>query len=109
MAYDEALAQRVRMTLGSRPDVVEMKMFGGVAFMVRDHMACGIVGEDLMVRVGPEAHPGALAEPHVRPMDFNGRPMRGYVYVGPDALAADADLARWVERGVDFALTLPPK
>ena len=68
MAYDEALAQRVRMTLGSRPDVVEMKMFGGVAFMVRDHMACGIVGEDLMVRVGPEAHPGALAEPHVRPM-----------------------------------------
>lgn len=109
MAYDEALAQRVRMTLGSRPDVVEMKMFGGVAFMVRDHMACGIVGEDLMVRVGPEAHPGALAEPHVRPMDFNGRPMRGYVYVGPDALAADADLARWVERGVDFALALPPK
>ncbi len=109
MAYDEVLAERVRSCLAPRPDVVAMKMFGGIAFMVGGNMACGIVGEDLMVRVGPEAHAAALAEPHVRPMDFSGRPMRGYVYVGPDGLGTDADLDRWVERGVVFAQTLPPK
>ena len=109
MAYDEALAERVRVTLAPGVDVVEMKMFGGIAFMVGGNMACGIVGNDLMVRVGPAAHEAALTEPHVRPMDFSGRPMRGYVYVGPDGLAADAGLARWVERGVAFARTLPSK
>jgi hypothetical protein len=109
VAYDLALAERVRSALASRADVVEMKMFGGIAFMVGGHMACGIVGEDLMVRVGPEAHAAALAQPHVRPMDFSGRPMRGYVYIDPDGLAADVDLVRWVERGASFARTLPPK
>jgi hypothetical protein len=83
MAYDEALAERIRGVLGVRHDVREQKMFGGIAFMVRDRMAVGVINDDLMVKVGPDAHDEAMAQPHVRPMDFTGRPMRGMVYVAP--------------------------
>jgi TfoX/Sxy family transcriptional regulator of competence genes len=103
MAYDEALASRVRAILRGQEDVTERKMFGGLAFMVRGRMACGIVHDDLMVRVGPDAHDEALAQPHTRPMDFTGRPSRGMVYVAPAGLASEADLSRWVERGVAAA------
>jgi TfoX/Sxy family transcriptional regulator of competence genes len=109
MAYDEALAGRVRAALAAEPDVAERRMFGGVAFMVRGHMCCGVVGEELMVRVGAAGHADALGRPHVRPMDFTGRPMTGMVYVGRDGLAAEADLRGWVERGADHARSLPPK
>jgi TfoX/Sxy family transcriptional regulator of competence genes len=102
VAYDEALASRVRVVLDRRDDVSERRMFGGIAFMVGDRMACGVTNDDLMVRVGKDAHDDALAEPHTRPMDFTGRPMRGYIYVSSDGTAADADLARWVNRAVDF-------
>jgi TfoX/Sxy family transcriptional regulator of competence genes len=109
MAYDTVLAERIRTDLASRPDVVERKMFGGIAFMVSGNMAVGVIGEDLMVRVGPDAHEAALAEPHARPMDFSGRPMVGYVYVAPPGVADDDDLRAWVERGAAFAGTLPAK
>lgn len=109
MAYDEALAQRIRTVIGERPDITEKKMFGGVAFLLEGKMFVGIVRDDLMVRVGPDAHEGALAEPHVRPMDFSGRPMQGYVYVAPDGLRSDAALASWVERALSHAATLPAK
>ncbi len=109
MAYDEGLAQRVTEVLGDRPDLVEKKMFGGVGFMLRGNMTCGVIGEDLIVRVGPEGYDAALARPHARPFDFTGRPMTGWVTVGPDGYEADADLEAWVERGVAFARSLPPK
>ena len=100
MAYDQALAARVRAALGSHPAVAEVRMFGGLTFMVDGHMACGVVGGDLMVRVGRAAYDEALAQPHVRPMDFTGRPLRGMVYVAAPALVTKADLAAWVQRGV---------
>lgn len=110
MAYDEALAERIRQVLAARNDVTEKKMFGGIAFMAGDRMAVGVVKEDLMVRVGPDAHDEALAQPHARPMDMGGRVSRGFVYVAPDGVASDADLAAWIDRGLRFAATVePPK
>lgn len=77
MAYDEGLATRVRETVGSEPGLVEKKMFGGLAFMIDGNLAVGIVGDDLMARVGPDAYEAALTRPHARPFDMTGRPMTG--------------------------------
>lgn len=109
MAYDEVLATRVREALEPTAEVTERKMFGGLAFMVAGNMCCGVVGEELMVRVGPEAWEAALAAPHTREMDFTGRSMRGMVYVAPAGLVSDPDLEAWVGRGVAFAASLPKK
>ena len=109
MAYDEKLAERVRRALSGREGISEKKMFGGIAYMLGGNMFCGIVKDQLMVRVGPERYEDALARPHARPMDFTGRAMRGMVYVEPEGLRSDADLGAWLRRGVDFAATLPPK
>ena len=84
-------------------------MFGGLAFLVHGHMCAGIVGATLMVRVGPDGYADALAQPHVRPMDFSGRPMTGMVFVDPPALASDEMLRAWVARGAAVATSLPPK
>lgn len=84
-------------------------MFGGLAFMVRGHMTVGVRNEDLMVRVGRDAHADALAQPHARPMDFTGRPLEGFVYVGSAGLEADDDLEEWIGRGLSFAESQPPK
>ncbi len=108
MAYDEKLANRVRNILDVEDGVTERKMFGGLAFMVHGHMACGIVGDDLMLRLGAEGAESALDRPHVRPMDFTGRPMTGMVYVDAAGLRGVA-LRRWVERAIAFVCTLPPK
>jgi TfoX/Sxy family transcriptional regulator of competence genes len=109
VAYDEELAERIRQALAGRQGVSEKRMFGGIAFMLRGNMCCGVVRNDLMIRVGPEQYEVALARPHARPMDFTGRPLRGMVYVGPDGYRSDADMEDWVRRGVDFAASLPPK
>ena len=109
MAYDEALAARIRAALQDQDAVTERKMFGGIAFMVGGNMACGVIRDDLMVRVGPDAHDAAVTEPHVRPMDFAHRPMRGMVYVAPDGVRSDEALARWVHAGAALAASLPPK
>ena len=109
MAYDEGLAERVRGVLAEVADTSERKMFGGLAFMVRGHMTVGIIGDELMVRVGPDGEDDALARPHARPMDFTGKPMRGYVYVAGEGAAEDDDLAAWVARGLAFTASLPPK
>ncbi len=103
MAYSEDLAERVREALDGRPGVGERKMFGGVAWMVNGNMACGIIGEDLMVRLEREDAERAKAEEHVGPMEFTGRPMRGFVLVEAAAVATAAELGRWVEAGADFA------
>lgn len=109
MAYNEELAHRVRGLIGERKGFSERKMFGGMCFMLGGHMCCGVIGDDLMVRVGSDAHAAALKEPHARAMDFTGRPMKGMVYVGPGGTEEDDGLAAWVQRGVDFAGSLPPK
>ncbi len=109
VAYNEVLAGRVRDVLAGRKDVTEMKMFGGLAFMVRGNMFCGVVRDNLMVRVGPEHHEAALAQPYARPMDFTGRPLKGMIYVLPEGYRTDEALKSWVEDGLKFALLLPPK
>jgi len=109
MPHDERLAGRVRELLADQTPLVERKMFGGVAFLVRGHMCCGVVGETLMVRVGPDRHQEALARRHDRPMDFTGRPLRGFVFVDPEGLRARRDLKRSVDPGVLFVRTLPEK
>jgi TfoX/Sxy family transcriptional regulator of competence genes len=109
MAYDEGLAERVREHFGLAPDVDERRMFGGLCFMVRGHMACGIVNDRLMVRVGPDDYEAALTRPHAREMDFTGRPLRGLVYVSADGLATARHLGAWIDRGARFARSLPPK
>ena len=109
MPYDEKLAERVRAVFQSEPGYSERKMFGGICFMVGMNMAVGITGSDLMVRPGPDHFEDALMLPHARPMDFTGRPMKGFVYVEPPGTATDAALAEWVERGARFARSLPAK
>lgn len=108
MAYDEELADRVRVVLADEPRLTERKMFGGLAFMIAGNMACGIVKDELMLRLGAEGADAALDEPHVREMDFTGRPMTGMVYVERAGLD-DAGLRRWVEHAAAHARSLPPK
>jgi len=109
MAFDEGLAERVRDLLRQEPNLSERKMFGGLCFMVNGNMCFGIVGRDLMVRVGADEYARALALPHVREMDFTGRSMRGMVYVGESGFTEDGELAKWLERGITFAGSLEPK
>ena len=109
MAYDEALAERVRALIGDDPRLSERKMFGGLCLMVDGNMCVGIVGDELMVRVGPDGYADALAQPHAREMDFTGKPMKGMVFVDATGIAKHPDLERWVDRGMDFAGSLPPK
>jgi TfoX/Sxy family transcriptional regulator of competence genes len=109
MAYDDGLAERVRGVLQERTAFQEIRMFGGLAFMVRGHMTVGILKDDLMVRIGPDSHPQTMAEPHVRPMDFTGRPMKGLVLVSAEGTDREADLERWVERALAFTTSLPAK
>jgi TfoX/Sxy family transcriptional regulator of competence genes len=108
MAYDETLADRIREVLADTADVTEQKMFGGLAFMVHGHMVCGVVGDDLMLRLGPDVAGTALARPHVRPMDFTGRTMKSMVYVEPAGTDGEA-LEDWLRAAVTHADQLPPK
>lgn len=109
MAFDEKLDRRISNLLLTRDGVDAKKMFGGICYLVRGNMACGIIGDELIVRGGPANQDRFLALPHTRIFDITGRPMKGWIVVSPAGIAADDDLARWVGRGVDFALSLPPK
>jgi TfoX/Sxy family transcriptional regulator of competence genes len=109
MAFDEELAGRIREVLSDVPNVTERRMFGGLAFLAGGHMACGIVDNDLMLRLGEEAADSALDLPHVRPMDFTGRPMRSMVYVDPEGVGSIDELRGWVRQALEFVATLPPK
>jgi TfoX/Sxy family transcriptional regulator of competence genes len=107
MSYDERTAERMRAVLAPRRDVVERKMFGGLTFMVNGAMCCGVTADAIVVRVGPSAYEAALAEPHARPMTFTGRPLAGLVYVDPPGYRTARQLARWVQRGVEFVTARP--
>lgn len=109
MAHDERLAQRVRDHLQHHPGYSERKMFGGVGYMLHGNMACGVNGDQLIVRVGKENYLRALENPHAVEFDLTGRPMAGWVSVQPEGLKSEAALTDWIRRGLIFALTLPPK
>lgn len=109
MAYDEGLAQRLRDYFAGRADVNEIKMFGGIAFMLAGNMCCGVIGDALMARVGPERYHEALALPHASEMDFTHRPMKGFVSVDPPGFESDEDLKSWLRLCEDFVRGLPPK
>ncbi len=109
MAYDEGLADRIRAELGDRADVAERKMFGGIAFLVGGNMAVGVSGDELMVRVGAEAHDEAVALPGAHVFAMSGRPMPGWVLVGAEGFPTDEAFTAWIARGVGHAEGLPPK
>jgi hypothetical protein len=109
MAYDEGLAQRVRELLEEKTGFVEKKMFGGICFLLRGNMACGIINEDLIVRVGSDRYEVSLKLPHTRKFDITGRPMKGWVMVSWEGYEKDEDLFKWIQQGVHYALSLPSK
>ena len=109
MAFDEGLAERVRDALREQREISERRMFCGLAFMYRGHMFVGILGDTLMARVGPDQTSDALRRPGARKMDFTGKPMKGYVFVSPDAVESDSALERWVAQCLAYAGSLPPK
>ena len=109
MPYDEKLAARIRDMLAERSGVKEQKMFGGVGFMLRGNMCCGVHGNELIVRVSPEESDEAVGEPNVRLMDLPGKPMRGWLLVSPEAIRTEKALRGWVDRGANFAGSLPKK
>lgn len=108
MPYSADLATRVRDSLRDQPCLTERKMFGGIAFMLHGRMCCGVIHDDLVLRLGAEGADEALGQPFTRLMDFTGRPMTGYVYVAPGGTATAAALHAWVRRAVLFADSLPP-
>jgi TfoX/Sxy family transcriptional regulator of competence genes len=109
MAYDEALAQRVREAFAREPGLTEREMFGGIGFMLRGNMACGVHGDRLIVRVGPQAGQAAMQRPHVLPFDITGRPMKGWVMVTAEGCQDEEAFADWVREGIAFARSLPAK
>ncbi|MDH5178650.1 MAG: TfoX/Sxy family protein [Gammaproteobacteria bacterium] len=109
MAFDEGLAERIREYFLHRSDVIEKKMFGGLCFMVSDHMCCGIVKETLMARVGPDNYAQCLAKRYASEMDFTGKAMKGMIYVAPEGLESDSDLAEWLSTCLTFVESLPAK
>jgi TfoX/Sxy family transcriptional regulator of competence genes len=109
VAFDEALAARVRGILGDSEGLAEKKMFGGIALLVDGNMACGVHDDELIVRIPPEEGEAALEEPYVRVFDMTSRPMKGWVLIAPDGVATERDLSSWVAKGVRFARSLPPK
>ena len=102
MAYNEELALRIRQSLGEQTGIVERKMFGGLCFMAHGNMLGGVMGDEIIVRVGAERYEDSLHLPHVRPMDFTGRPMRGFVIVASEGIESEEGLDEWVVRGVNF-------
>jgi hypothetical protein len=109
MGYDKGLADRVRALLEGKPGFSEKNMFGGVCFLLRGNMACGVLKDDLIVRVGPEKYKEALQMRYTRKFDITGRPMKGWVIVSAEGHKKKRELVAWVERGAAFALTLPTK
>ncbi len=109
MAYDETVAERLRQAFKSYSGVTERRMFGGLTFLLNGHMCCGVVQDELMVRVGPDAYQEALEQPGAREMDFTGRPLKGLVYVASEGFESEQSLRDWVDRGTRYALSLPAK
>jgi TfoX/Sxy family transcriptional regulator of competence genes len=108
MAYNLKLAERIRSQLDGIP-VVEKKMFGGVGFLLNGNMACGVNKDNSIVRVDPEKHSALLKKPHAKPFDLTGKPMKGWLVVEAGGVKTEKQLSTWVNEGIEFASTLPPK
>jgi TfoX/Sxy family transcriptional regulator of competence genes len=109
MAYNESLAERIRVALTRKKGIKEKKMFGGVCFLLNGNMLVGVWKEFLIARLGPEQGGEALHEPHVRAFDITGKPMRNWVAVEPEGVEDDDQLEEWIQRAVKFVKTLPKK
>jgi hypothetical protein len=109
VAFDEKLAGRIKKLLATRKSVTEKKMFGGLSFFLQGNMCCGVLKDDLIVRGAPDEYPTAVKKRHVRPFDFSGRPMKGWLMIGPGGCRNPKALAEWVDMGARYALSLPPK
>lgn len=109
MAFDEALAGRIRAALARRKNVEERKMFGCICFLINGNALAGVWKDSLIARVGPDGYEDALTEPHVREFDITGRPMKGWVVVGPEGVRGDDQLTDWIQRAVKFVGKLPAK
>jgi hypothetical protein len=109
MAYDEGLEYRVMELLEDKPGIVRKKMFGGVCFLIHGNMACGIINDHLIVRVGLERYEASLKLPHTGKFDITGKPMKGWVMVSSEGYETDDDLLEWVQHGFQYASSLPPK
>lgn len=110
MAYDEALANRIRSLMAGTPGLAEKKMFGGLGFLVNGHLAASAYrGGDLMIRCGKDDWRDFCAEDGARPMTRKGAPVTGWVVIAPRVVTDDDALRLWVERGRDFAAAQPPK
>ena len=109
MAFDETLAARLRDALVGTTGVTEKAMFGGKAFLLDGNMLVGVIQNELVARVGPERFEAAVARNGARPFDFSGRPMSGWVMVGPEGCQTDASLNAWIEEALGYVRTLPRK
>ena len=109
MAFNDKLADRIRKQLAGQKGLTEKKMFGGIGFLLNGNMCCGVIGEDLVLRLDPAQTGEALAHKHTRIFDFSGKPMKGWIYVGPKAVETESDLKGWVEIGLKYAASLPSK
>jgi hypothetical protein len=110
MAYDEDLANRIRELIGAERDVTEMRMFGGLAFLIRGNMALAASGQGgLIVRVDPEDNDSLLAKPDAQRFEMRGRPMRGWLRVDAEGVRTKRQLEPWVKRGVSYARSLPSR
>jgi len=109
MVYDKELAGRIRQILASLKGLDEKKMFGGISFLLNGNMCCGVIKDNLVIRIGRKNYEKALAEPHARPMDFTGRPLSGFIYVSPSGYLTDKDLTKWLKQAIAFTKSLPPK
>jgi hypothetical protein len=103
MPYDERVAERIRQAFGDQRGITERKMFGGLAFLSRGRMCCGIVGRDLMVRAPMHVFDGLLRRRHIRPMDFTGKPLRGFLFVSPSGFRTASALKTWLSYGKQAA------
>jgi hypothetical protein len=109
LAYDEFLADRIRQRLADQRGLTEKEMFGGLGFMLNGNICCGVIGDEMIARLGPEGAEAAFSDSHTRPFDFTGRPMKGWIYIEAVGVDEDDALDRWVTRAIEFTTTLPKK
>lgn len=109
MAFDENLAVRIRKSLARKKGVEEKKMFGGLVFLLNGNMLVGVWKDSLIARIGAEQADEALLEPHVKPMDITGKPMKKWVLVEPAGVRDAAAVKEWTQRAIKFVATLPAK
>ncbi len=109
MAFDKQLAERMRAVLGTTAGIEEKTMFGGIAFLLNGNMCCGVNKDRAVLRINPKDSSEAIRQPGAGPFDITGRPMKGWIMVGPEGCSGDEDLARWIQQAREFVATLPPK